>query len=141
MFRLILRFSVRILMNKKHHECLRTLQHSQLIHSVAADQLREIAFPYIPPAIPIQPGFLNKGLELRLHGFAHPPALCATTRPAKPRSHSDSREVKAFLVRLAARHSSISEASLTSWKLFAHIQFATMTEGCHHDFRPPIPIG
>ncbi len=98
MFRLILRFSVRILMNKKHHECLRTLQHSQLIHSVAADQLREIAFPYLAPAIPIPPGFLNKGREIRLHGLAHPPALSATTRPAKPRSHSDSREVKALLV-------------------------------------------
>ena len=32
----------------------------------------KIAFPQIAPAIPVLPGFLNRGLELRLHWLAQP---------------------------------------------------------------------
>ena len=50
---------------------------------------------------PLQPpGFLNKGLELRLHWLAQPRARYAPPPSAKPRSHSKRREVKALLVML-----------------------------------------
>ncbi len=60
---------------------------------------RRSAFPKSAPGELQPPSFLNKGLELRLHWLAQPGTLSAPARSAKPRSHSERREVKALLAR------------------------------------------
>jgi hypothetical protein len=47
----------------------------------------------------ISPGFLNKSLKLRLHWLAQSGTRSAPSRSAKPRSHSERRDVKAVVVR------------------------------------------
>lgn len=69
------------------------------------------AFPKTAPGQRQPPGFLNKGLELRLHWLAQPGALSAPPRNAKPRSHSERREVKALLVSIPAFSATLSRAN------------------------------